>query len=246
MIDSGYVNLDYIVAQVMSDRGIDDRGYERILQKAIDGYQQLNFNDVLTNLKTVEITVDSQNTAKFPNDYVNYVSIALTDGKRLIPLTLNRNMALPTNAECGEWVRDAVTETNEEFDDINYTFPRDYMQDTNYTIGGAFNHAYYRIDEENKQILFLKSSATGLTIILDYKAADLSGNTVVPRDAVLALVNYVHWHLNRFDKSVTLGDKEYSRQQWIIERNKLYIRRHSFTLDEWLDMRYKNTHRGLK
>ena len=243
---NGYVNLDYVVAQVMSDRNIDDRGYERILQKVIEGYQMLNFTDTLANLKTVKITVDSQNVARFPDDYVNYVSIALTDGKRLIPLTLNRNIVIPTDQECGEWVRDAITNTNEEFDDASYTYPEDYLQDTKYTVGGGFNHAYYRLDEENKQIIFLKAKAVGLTIILDYKATGLSGNTVIPRDATFALRNYVHWQLNTFDKTVTLGDKEFSRQQWIIERNKLYARRHAFTMTEWLDMRYKNTHRGLK
>ena len=245
MLNDGYVNLDFIVSSIMIDRNIDDRQYEKILHKVIDGYQRLNINDIIPNIKTVELVVNSQNTVPFPKDYINYVFIGLRFGGRVVPLTLNRNLAIPTEQECGEWVRTSTTITNESLTDVS-TYLDYNTQDVNYTQGGAFNEAYYRIDEANKQIIFLNQRIANYTVVLDYKATGLSESTVVSRDVVPALVNFVHWQLNSFDKTVSETAIERSRLDWVREKTKLYALRHSFTVDEYLDLRYKNTYRGTK
>lgn len=241
MLNDGYVNLDYVVSSVMVDRNIDDRQYEKILHKTIDGYQRLNLTDIITNIKTVYLTVNEQNTAPFPKDYVNYISVSYEFQGRLVPLTFNRNIAMPVNQSCGEWERNSLTDTNEDFKSGG-----NIIDPVQYTTGGGFNSSYYRIDEANKQIIFLKQRVTGSVFILDYKSSGLGVETQIPRDAIPALVNFVHWQLNIFDRTMSETAIERSRLDWIREKGKLYAMRHSFTMNEYLDLRYKNTYRGLK
>ena len=249
-VDSGYVNLDYVVSLLIMENNMDDRWKEKLLQIAISGYSQLDYTDVITTIKTASITVNNQNVAPFPRDYISYISIALEHEGREVPLTLNRNITLPRNQSCGEWQRTSLTSTNQQFDDTSGYFVEDYegnlVQNSSYTIGGGFNAAYYRIDEQNKQIIFLKHNMSGLTINLNYKGSGITAYNAISRSAVPALQAFIEWRIKKNDKSFGLGEVEMAKREWITERGKLYARNHAFTFDEFLDLVYENMHRGLK
>ena len=245
--NSGYVNLDYIVKSVIMERNDDDRWYEKYLQLAINGYLELNITDNYKNIKTTTITVNNQNTAIFPNDYINYVSIAFVHQGRLVPLTRNDNIAIPVLEDCGLWDRETTTtSTNGEFDNPNSYLDRNYSNVARYTQGGGFNGAYYRIDEANKQIVFLQHKTVGMTLLLEYKSVGLSNETIIPRDAVMALKAFVSWEIEDNSNITSESAIERRRRKWLRERGKLYARQHAFTKSEWLDKRYEHTHRGLK
>lgn len=245
-LNGGYVNLYHVVSQVLMEGNMDDRWYEKILQLTINGYMELNFTDVITEVKTATLVVNNQNVAPLPKDYISYISIALETEGRIVPLTLNRNIALPNVESCGEYVRTTTTNTNQQFDDTVSTDAYLNGYGSTYTVGGGFNAAYYRIDEVNKQIVFLQHKVQGLTIILDYKGSGLTGANIIPRSCVPALRSYVQWRLVKNDQKSTGIDREEARQEWLRERTKQYARTHAFTMSEFLDLRYENTHRGLK
>lgn len=250
VINSGYVDLDYVVASVISERNEDDRWYEKYLQLAIRGYMDLQLGDSIKNIKSTELSVNSQNTVALPDDYIDYVSIALVFEGRLVPLTLNRNLAIPTSKICGVWDRTTITDTNGKFSDP-YTYDSylgSFLDDPDgtYNVAGGFNEAYYRIDEANHQIIFLQHKIVGLTIVLDYKATGLSKDVMIPRDAVPAIQAYIDWRLDKRSSNSSLSQIELSRAEWVRENSKLYAKRHALTIDEFLDIRYENTHRGLK
>jgi hypothetical protein len=96
--NAGFVDIEYIASQVRLRMGLDNRWHEKILQFVIDGYGELNLNDTIRNIKTVDLVVDVANVAYFPRDYVEYVSIAIRFGGRIMPLVLNSNIALPTSS----------------------------------------------------------------------------------------------------------------------------------------------------
>jgi len=246
--NSGYVNLNYVCSQVLLELEMDNRFREKILQHVINGYSKLLFEDSIKNVKTVILKVDDANVVDFPQDYIEYISIGIQIGGRTYPLALNQNILKTEDMKCGEWLRDPITSgnTNEVFDKLNVSVSHKPMTGKNLTTGGAFSSAYYKIDERNSRILFLTNSVAGLEVVLDYKALDITNDTMIPRKAVPALVAYATWRLDKRNKKIYNYDKETSKREWIIERNKLYAMTSAFTAAEFLDIRYRNTYRGLK
>lgn len=252
---AGFVNLKYIASHVIMDRNIDDRMMEKILQYVIDGYSVLAMNDIFPSQKVVYLTINEQNTVSLPRDFIDYVLIGLNSGGRIWTLTKNRNLVLPANMDCGEWSRDPITTTSNQLGqggDITGAFgysEHEHMGEVIsglYATGGGFNAAYYRVDARNRQIIFLTESLAGMTVIMEYLSSGVNAYTVVPRDAIEALVAFVHWKLDNFDRSVPMNMKQMSQSQWRIERDKLYAKNHSFTLGEWLDEKYLSLSQGVK
>ncbi len=247
MNNVGYVSLNYVASNTMSRIDADNRNKEKILQLIIDGYGELTFSDSIKNIKTSVIEVDDKNVVNFPADYVEYLAVSVRVGGRTYPLVLNNNILRPTEMECGEWIRDFITtETNEVFDTDNVVSYHDYPKLSSYTSGGAFGGAYYRIDHANRQIIFLTRRLTGLEVVLDYKGLDISENTMIPRQAVAALRAYVINVLDSRNRNLHNYEKDRSLKHWIAEKNKLHSMANAFTAEEYLDIRYRNTHRGLK
>ena len=244
--NKGLVNLEYVASNIRMLMSLDNRWQEKILQLVINGYSQLQLNDTVRNIKTVVMTVDDTNVAYFPSDYVEYVVIAIRYGGRLTPLTLNRNIILPSEESCGDFVREQIqTGTNEAFDDrLKDWFRSPHL--TSYTVGGAFSNAYYRIDHDNGMIVFLTNNFTGLEVIMEYKALDISNETVIPRQAVPALTAYVDWQLTKHNRKMSETRIEATRRDWNRENKKLYAVNHALTAEEMLDLMRKHTHRGLK
>jgi len=251
----GYVNLDYIAAHVTMMRDDDDRFYEKKLQLAIDGYKELRMG-TLPSVKVAYLTVDAVNTIQFPYDYVDYILIGINNGGRVWTLTRNQNLILPAVQSCGEWVRDNLTtNSNEESQLTNQTdgyaySEHDYRGETVaglYAVGGGFNQAYYRIDNENRQIIFLTDEGLlGMTVILEYISSGINKDTVIPLAAVPAITAYAHWKLSMFDRQENMNTKEMMKYEWINEKGKLRAFANSFTIAEFLDQKYLSLSQGIK
>jgi hypothetical protein len=253
---AGFVNLKYIASHVIMDRNIDDRMMEKVLQYVIDGYGVLAMNNIFPSQKVVYLTVNEQNTVSVPRDFIDYILIAINSGGRYWTLTRNRNLVTPANMSCGEWNRDPITTTSNELGQGNdYTdgyriSDHEYMGESvagMYAMGGGFNTAYYRYDPRNRQLIFLTDeSFAGMTIIMEYLSSGVNAYTVVPRDAIQALVAFVHWKMDNFDRNLPMNMKIESKSQWRTERDKLYAKSHAFTMDEFLDEKYMSLSQGVK
>lgn len=246
-VNSGYVSLGYVAKSFIGRTGGDDREYEKILQLVIDGYLELGYTDVIPNVQTTKVTVNEQNVAPFPDDYINYVSISVQHEGRLVPLILNRNIVPLSTQSCGVWERDSKhTKTNGEFTDV--TSVRHSELQANYTQGGGFGEAYYKIDNANRQIVFLTKSWVGFEFILVYKGTNLSDKSIVDRDVVPALREFVYWQKAHYQTPQVESESAIARKErrWRTERDKLYARKTAFNESEWIDTVLTHTHRGLK
>ncbi len=241
----GTVNIEYIASNVRMLRHLDNKWHEKVLQLVISGYSELQLTGNIQKIKTVALTVDSANIAYFPNDYVEYVRIGVVIEGRLQELVQNNNIALGADVSCGENIRPTITRTNEDFAD-GIGGERETWLTKDYTIGGAFSPAYYRIEEENRRVVFLQHKFTNFQVIMEYKCLDITDEAIIPRKAVPAITAYVEWQLDRRDRNVHNYDKNISKNEWLAERNKLYAMNTAFTKEEWQDNERKHTHRGLK
>jgi len=78
---------------------------------------------------------------------------------------------------------------------------------------------------------------------MEYKSnsVDAIGGALVDFDLCSALRYYCHYQLMLHDKTVPLNQKEYYRQLWITECEKLADMVGGFTCEEYLDMHYRSS-----
>ena len=79
-------------------------------------------------------------------------------------------------------------------------------------------------------------------IILEYCATGVECNGVVKihKSAVEPIRQYVHAQIDRFDRSVGLGEKEASFRRWVEQYNAFVHYNCMLSLSEYLDNMYKN------
>ena len=257
-IKTGYKRLDYVVAQVQNNlKDYSTTNYQRILQFAINGYKELNYT-ILPTIKVDYFKLSDIYTIDFPDDYVDYVMIAMDIGGRLVTLSVNPKIPLSRKRnDCGEPIVDFTSNLNT---DVGYLLPytNGYFFASTYrngqyvgerfAHGGGFNrYGYFRVDYEMKRFQF-QNTIPNVEIVMEYKSTgiDCNGDALVPDDAVQAIVAYVHNEINFFDKRASTYDKEMGRKRYLEQFLMLRRKKFKFTMSEYLDAKYKNVHLGIK
>lgn len=245
---NGYVNIDYVVSSYILKSGEDDRFYEAYLQFVIQGLGELRLGS-LTHIKATRLTLEGNNTATLPNDFVDYTAVGVCDGGRIRHLSENTNICLPTETECGVSQRDVTTTTNNENNHSQYVFVPHYYDGVyyeDYTAEGGFNTSYFRVDKAGRRLVFLNdANASGQQVILEYIANDINKDTVIPRSAVPVLEAYINYAKLEY-KNVNFGEKRMAQRNYRNKLRKFRALNYSFTAQRWSDVISKNYTQGLK
>jgi hypothetical protein len=78
---SGLITLDALVRKLLVKKKRGNEMYLRYLQILTDGVQELNQN-YIGAVKTSALEVNTLNkTVSHPNDYINYISLSVDDGR---------------------------------------------------------------------------------------------------------------------------------------------------------------------
>ena len=98
------VTLDSIVKEyIIESGGATEHNYARLLQLAIKGLREIHI-DVSGDPKAVYLTVSDNDTVNLPDDYINYLKIAVCDSEtgNVHSLGWNKQMCLPRSYDdCG-------------------------------------------------------------------------------------------------------------------------------------------------
>jgi len=244
----GYVNLDYVVRSVMSDlKQYTFHNYQALLQLAAEGFTDLNLF-VTNNVKVAYLPINENFTVDLPEDFIDYVKIGILLNGKVWTLGYNKDIALPRTVDrCGNTLPSIVSCSSND-DDINFPtwgfyfanhFRNGQYVGELYGLGGGFNFAYYTIDHDKRQIV-LTDGVPKEEIILEYKSSgiDAEGSTTIPRQAVRAIKEYVHWKRLEYDERVAMNIKMRREDQYYIQYEKLRFLESSFTLEEYLDHTY--------
>jgi hypothetical protein len=234
---NGFVTLDYIVSSYILKAQEDDRYYETYLQYAIQGLEQLRLG-AMSHVKVAHLTLDENNTAPLPSDFIDYTVIGVCDGGRIRELSENPNICLPTELECGLYQRNVTTtDENENL----------HKQSWSYTAEGGFNTAYFRVDKAGWRIVFLNdASANGTPIIMEYIANDITKDSIIPRDAVPVLEAYINYVKVEYNSNVNIGEKRMAQRNYRNKRRQYRAGTYSFTAKRFLDVVSQNYTQGIK
>lgn len=242
----------YIVHSVATDlRETNTNNYPYYLKFALDCYRELNLF-TLPSIKTVNLTFSDAFTVDLPDDYVNYTAIGVRIGRHIYLLGRDDKLVLNRSDECPTPIEE-VLQAPDRFAQL---FPYGYFFSgafrngqyvgEQYAYGGGWNSkGYYRVDLEKHQIQF-SNIIPKTEIILEYKSTgmDCDGSVEIPYEAISAMTAFVHWKRIQYDESIKnarfkaleMSDRE---RQWKIEFGKLRHYRLMFTVQEFMDSKYR-------
>tara|TARA_Y100001973_G_C5203902_1_gene339904 strand:- start:3724 stop:4437 length:714 start_codon:yes stop_codon:yes gene_type:complete len=223
-----YIKLEEIVNDLLIEEGkTSENDFLRYFKLGLNGLKELHF-DVGGNIKTVELTVDSNTlTVNLPSDYVRYTKIGLlgNDGD-VHSLGLRSDKSL---------VNVTPTSTSVSDDELHPTY-FEYVQE--FGLGGGNNtNGYYKVDLENSTIQFT-SDLSGESIILEYisnSAIHTSEDAVVVHEfASDAMRAYIYWKSIQRKRNINPADKQDARSEYYNNKRLARARLLSFNKQEAL------------
>ncbi len=245
---SGIVTVNYVVMSILNRlRDYSMRSYAYIAQLVIEGYGELS----LWHLDTVEVVYLRMSSAKvvdLPTDYVDYTKIAIPVNGKYKVLTKKDNILLPRTFADGAPVGNA----DDDNAGAGSVFFVDHFRNGQFVAGlyglpGGLDNAYYRVDRENRQIVF-SGSIPRSEIVLEYVSSGikLSGQTSIPRETLPSLRAYVFWNMIEQDRKVSATEKERKKGLYLEEVAALDYFQSAFTADEYRRHVWKSTTQTIK
>jgi len=242
-------NLNYVGSLVQLDlQDFTTHNLTRIMQYCIDCYKHVLRYKTDKAVKVAYLQLNDVNNAPFPKDYEYYTKVAMNFGNQLVTLSMNNDIPLLRNYDCG-------IEKREDFDPLivtpeTYTYTFGFLYAPHYrngmyvgemySYGGGFNEfGYFRVDHQLKQFQFY--NVPRKEVVLEYVAdVDVCGDTLIYYSDVNTIRSYVHWKLTEYDKKTPIYDKERKLGLFnaaLMERTEIeYIP----AITDYLDATYKN------
>lgn len=185
MDSNGLIKIDEIIADIQVETNDYSEGnvmrYARLVERGVTLMHLFNLNSV--SVEKLEVD-EASNTAPLPQDYLGHKKIgAILPNGRVYPLTVDQDMSLLNEKECG---------TEVSYDGVNI---QDYSV---YSSRGGFSEeGTYHIDSKNHRILLYNVTAD--TLIIEYVSSGLKidGETYIPAIAREALVSFVLWKASK-------------------------------------------------
>jgi hypothetical protein len=254
---SGLVTIRYIVMSILnrlSDYSM--KSYVRLVQICIEGFSELS----LWHLHGLEVVYLHMNTAKvvaLPSDYIDYVKIGIPINGRLQVISRKDNVLLPRLFDTGGAVGntdDGIGVDGSVDDDTisNAIYFAGHWRNGQYIgalfgVAGGIDDAYYRIDLENRQIVF-SGSTPRAEIVMEYISSGLKtdGSSLIPREAIPALRTYVLWQADENNPRIAYNAKERLKREHEEAVAALRSFQQSFTKDEYLQMVYGSYYQAPK
>lgn len=236
----GLVTIRYVVMSVLNR--MEDytlRKYKRLAQIALEGFSELSLWH-LNTLEVVYLRMSEAKTVDLPSDFIDYTKIGIPINGKLRVLTRHDNILLPRTFEDGEAVGN--TDADETVDAASLVFFSDHFRGGQY-VGGLFgmpggvDDAYYRIDRENRQIVF-SGSIPRSEIVLEYISTGVKTEetSLIPREAVPALRTYILWQMIENDTRIAVNEKERRKRNHEEEVEALRSFQDTMTPDEYRRM----------
>jgi len=207
---SGLIDLKSIVQGLIYKLDLEQESWTKFYQYSIDGMRELTlFHLNIEKSVKLEMSADL-NTVTLPDDFVEFIDLAIPLNGRLWSLTQMRDMNHMTTLESGAETQDA--DANEGV----YNFLLDKS-------AGGRNARYYKIDLPNNRIMI--SGLPQATVVLRYLSNGVSGDanivTYVPTIAKSALESFIRYQYMLNNLNAPLNRIQMFEKNWRDERGKL-------------------------
>lgn len=203
--------------------------FARFYQYGLSFLRKTNFNTTGFP-KVVELTINSNDTADLPADYVSYTRIALSSGGRLYSLGRDESISVGVDEE-----GDSASPGYVGSPLIADNYVNGEMVGRLFGVGGDNNcYGYYRIDKTNNQIQFrdlLQTSDVILEYLADVSVSD--GDFDVHPFMIEALKDWMQWKYKQ-RSSRPLGEQQVAEQNFNNSNRLMRMMFNSSTKEEWV------------
>jgi len=249
------VTIRYIVASTLNRLGdYTMKQYKRMAQICIEGFsEEMAPFHIGNTMEVVYLHMSAAKTVDLPADYITYNKIGYPINGRLKVISKDNNVLLPrTFDDTGEAIGNYYGAAIGSSDISNMIFFSDHFRNGRFVGGlyglpGGIDDCYFRIDKENRQIVFSGSTPRS-EIVLEYVGTGLkpSGGSLIPRECVAPLRNYLLWQMVENDPRVAYNEKERKKREYEESVEAMRSLLNSFTADEYLQMFYRTTYQAPK
>ena len=242
----GLVTIRYIVMSLLNR--LNDytlKNYKRYCQIAIEGFGEefALFHTGIGN-EVVYLHMSLAKTVNLPADFVDWLKLGYPINGKFRAITKHDSLLFP---RVFDDTGDAVgnTDSADTSEGIsNAIFFSDHFRNGQfigglYGLPGGIDSAYFRFDMETRQIIFSGSTPRS-EIVLEYISTGLKtdGSSLIPREVVAPLRNYVLWHSVENDPRVAYNERERRKREFNESVEALRSFTNMFTKDEYLRMVY--------
>lgn len=232
-----YISLRDVVKNLQIEEGkLTEHDFLRYMQLGVNGIKELHL-DVVQEVRTVLIALDSMNAATLPDDYVKYINISVCKDGRMHYLAQDGELCLYGKDSSGS---DNNTGTPNNTGTVT---TEDSNNPVLFNVGGGFygigggqnKNGYYRVDKEFGTIQF--SSGIKGEIKMDY-ISDGTGsspsNYTIHIFADEALKAYIYWKSIQRRRNIPQNEKQSARAEYYNQKRLTIARFSSFTKAEAL------------
>ena len=235
--------LDNVVRGALAEKGYSMHWYLQYLTYGVDALRELNF-DVLQNVKSVRLPINSYKAATLPNDFVDYVRVGNELGEYIYPWgekrdsynRLNKfdsqgnkvpygdieaqNGILPNNWE-GFWYTNYINDKGEHLGRIFNNRP-------------GFRESFVILRERNE--IQLDISSVGKEIVMDYisDGTSLDASNSIHPYALATIKAYIFWKHKEHNRHYNLSERQVAKDEYY---NQLRILRARMNTIDVLDIR---------
>ncbi|RMF60148.1 MAG: hypothetical protein D6746_07225 [Bacteroidetes bacterium] len=207
-----YTPVIDVVRSALIEAGLTHHWTFEALNDALNIAEQLSFHE-LPNVRSIELEVNETGAIDLPDDYVDYIRVALKNGSYLVEIPssngLVRHVAFTAAGE-------PTTHGMPSSVSTSMTWPLDGWKedDRGFYAGGIPSAAdgtssyEFRPHHELAQIIISPFLPPGSKVVLEYISLDMAdGVALVPVEAAEVIRAYILWKLKERGQ-FPLGDKE--------------------------------------
>jgi hypothetical protein len=242
------VTIRYIVMSTLNRLNeYSMKSYKRMCQICIEGFSEdMAMFHIGNSLEVVYLHMSVAKTVNLPADFIDYTKIGYPINGKLKVITKHDQLLLPrVFDDTGVAIGNTTTTTADS--SMNPIFFSDHFRNGIWVGGlygmpGGVDDAYYRIDMERRQIIFGGSTPRS-EIVLEYISTGLkpAGGSLIPRECVAPLRNYILWQRVENDPRVAMNEKQRRKGEYEESVEAMRSFKNAFTKDEYLQMIYSTS-----
>lgn len=246
------IPLKQIVFEYLDESMQSRDQYRRMFPIAMRGIIDLGL-DVFFSSKTCRIDIDSNMTAKLPDDYIQYIRIGvLNSNGEIATLIRNDNLSNYVDLAYDRTSRNVDNSVSSNFGMYqqffyNYSFDMPIMNLFGVP-GSGQPVGYYKIDTKNNVILLNNDYSYGY-LILEYLSLPCDDDFKVPVQAREALLAWMAWRdvatkpLSSINPAVLARERKH---EYIVQKDNARMRISTIDLSSLKDVYDKNVRLVVK
>ena len=242
---AGLVTIRYIVMSTLNRLGIYNlKNYKRFAQIAIECFSEdmAIFHTGVGN-EVIYTHMSAAKVVNLPADFIDWLKIGVPINGKFRVITKHDGILFPrTFDDTAEAVGNMDADDSEGIS--NCIFFSDHFRNGQfigglYGLPGGIDTSYFRIDYENRQIVF-SGETDRSEVVIEYVSTGLKpdGSSLIPRQCVAPIRNYILWQREENDPRVPYNEKERKKREYEEAVSALRSFELTPTKDEYLRMVY--------